>query len=307
MDTILGTAPRTSSAGPSSVRDISTADFAAAVLDASFEAPIIVDFWAPWCGPCKQLGPLLEKTVAATNGAVRMVKMNIDAHPQVAQQLRIQSIPAVFAFKDGRPVDGFVGALPESQIKTFIDRLVKLGGGPKVSPVEELVAAATASLEQGIVADAAPLFAEILQQDPKHVGALIGLAKCHLASGQLEQAKAVAAQLPATADKTPEVIALRAALELAGSAKPAGEIEALKAKVAANPQDHQARFDLAMALYGAGDSEGAVDALLDLFRRDRMWNDEAGRKQLVKIFEALGPTHDVTLSGRRRLSSLMFA
>ncbi|MEZ5648551.1 MAG: thioredoxin [Alphaproteobacteria bacterium] len=306
MEPILGAPAQAHNATSSAVKDISTAEFTTAVLDASFEAPVIVDFWAPWCGPCKQLGPMLEKAVAATKGAVRMVKMNIDAHPQVAQQLRVQSIPAVFAFKDGRPVDGFVGSLPESQIKTFIDRLVKLGG-PKASPIDDMIATAKAALAQGYVAEAAPLYAEILQQEPDRLEAVIGLAQCYLKTGQIDQAQALAERLPEAANKDPDAQALRAALDLAATAKPAGDIQTLKEKIASNPKDNAARFDLAMAFYGAKNPEGAVDTLLDLFRLDRTWNDDAARKQLVKIFDALGANHEITLSGRRRLSSLMFS
>src|SRR5437868_11601484 len=288
------------------VKDVTTADFMAEVVDASFDQPVIVDFWAPWCGPCKQLGPLLETTVRATNGAVRMVKVNIDENPQIAQQMRIPAVPAVRAFTDGRPVDGFVGALPESQVKQFVQRLGGGKGGP--SPVEEAMAMAKEALQSGDHKTAGALYAQVLQRDPANVEALAGNIRAMIARGDLARARQALDRVPKESATHAEVTAARSALELAEQAQKAmAGASKLRARLAANPDDHEARFELATALFGSGNREAAIDELLALFKRDREWNEQAARKQLVKFFEAMGPTDPLTLSARRRLSSLMFS
>ncbi|HEX9463189.1 MAG TPA: thioredoxin [Alphaproteobacteria bacterium] len=304
MEPILGAARAKPDADLIKDSDVTT--FMADVIDASRETPVIVDFWAPWCGPCKQLGPALEKAVREAGGAVRLVKVNIDENPEIAQQLRIQSIPAVFAFKGGRPVDGFVGALPESQIKAFIKRL---GAGAEAtpSPIAQAMDQAKAALAEGDTGTASALYGQILAREPGNAPAAAGLARCYIAAGDRGKAKQVLAGLPAEAKKDPDVVAAQSALDLAEQGASAGDIAGLEARVNADPKDYQARFDLASALFANGQSDVAVELLLELFRRDRKWNDEAARKQLVKFFEALGPTDPLTVSGRRRLSSLMFA
>ena len=288
------------------VADVTTANFMAEVVDASFDQPIIVDFWAPWCGPCKQLGPILEKIVRAANGAVRMVKLNIDENPEIAQQMRIQSIPAVYAFKDGRPVDGFVGAQPESQVKQFVQRLGGDAGGP--SPVEEAMVMAKEAAQTGDHASAAAIYSQILQQDNENPEALAGLARALIARGELAKAQQVLAGAPKELEKHAEIAAARSALELAEHAQKAmGSVGKLRARLEANPDDHEARFELATALFGSGEREPAIDELLTLFKRDRNWDEQAARRQLVKFFEVMGPTDPLTLSARRRLSSLMFS
>jgi putative thioredoxin len=293
-------------AGPAAVKDVTTATFLTEVVDGSFEAPVIVDFWAPWCGPCKQLGPILEKTVRASNGAVRMVKVNIDENPQIAQQMRIQSIPAVYAFKDGRPIDGFVGAQPESQVKQFVQRVSGGKGGP--SPVEEALAMAKQALQSGDHKSAGALFSQILQRDPANVEALAGNSRAMIARGEFAKARQLLDRVPKESASHAEITAARSALELAEQAQKAmAGANKLRARLSSDPDDHEARLELATALFGSGERETAIDELLTLFKRDREWNEQAARKQLVKFFEAMGPTDPLTLSGRRRLSAQMFS
>ena len=286
------------------VKDSSEATFMQDVIEASQTTAVIVDFWAPWCGPCKTLGPALEAAVNAAGGKVKMVKIDVDQNQILAQQLRIQSIPMVYAFWQGQPVDGFQGAVPPSEVKKFVDRMAALSGDGGLA---EALEAAEQMLDEGAVADAAETFAAILGEDAENAAAYAGLVRCHLALNQLEQAETMLAAVPAAMAKAKEIEAARAQLELAKQAANAGPEADLRAVVAANPQDRQARFDLALALHAAGKVDEAVDELLDLFRLDREWNDSAAKAQLMTIFEALKPTDPIVLKGRRRLSSMIFA
>ena len=287
-----------------SVKDVTTASFADDVIRASMNAPVLVDFWAPWCGPCKRLAPALEKVVAASGGKVSLVKMNIDDHPEVAGQMGIQSIPAVIAFKRGQPVDGFMGAVPEGQIRSFIERLV---GPLGPTAIDALLADAAALDAAGDAQGAAELYAAVLQQEPDNPDAISALVKLHVKLDDLEGARSFLALAPADKANHPAIASARSALELAEQAGDLGPAAELEARLAANPDDHEARFDLALAHNARGDRKAAVEELLTLFRKDRAWNDEAARKQLVQFFEAWGPKDPATLAGRRRLSSLMFA
>ena len=285
------------------IKNTTTKDFMHDVIDASREVPVLVDFWAPWCGPCRQLTPILEKAVRGAKGAVRLVKLNIDDHPQIPGQMGVQSIPAVFAFQDGRPVDGFMGALPESRVTAFISRLI----GDTVDDVAADVEAAEASLVSGDLNTAAQLFGEVLQQDRENVQSLAGLAKCYIKTGDLARAEQTLALVPPAKAEAAPVASARAALELARKAGEAGDVESLGAKLAAEPKDPQIRFDLALALNAKGDRNGALEELLLLVAKNRTWNDDAARKQLLQLFDAWGPTDPATISGRQRLSSLLFA
>lgn len=286
------------------VRDVTEAEFMAEVIEASREVPVVVDFWAPWCGPCKTLGPQLEAAVAATKGRVRMVKVNVDENQMIAGQLRIQSIPTVYAFWQGKPVDGFQGAVAGSEVRSFVDRLAGLAGDGGLG---EALAAAEAMLAEGAAADAAETFAAILAEEPENAAAYGGLARAQLAAGSLDQAEAFLAAAPAAISGAAEVEAARAQLALARQAESAGPVAELLDRVLAAPDDHQARFDLALALHAAGKIEGAVEELLEIIRRDSGWNEGAAKAQLFTIFEALKPNDPVALKGRRRLSSMLFA
>ncbi len=276
------------------IRDTTTQTFRKDVIEESRRQPVLVDFWAPWCGPCKQLTPILEKAVRSAKGAVKLVKMNIDEHPAIPGQMGIQSIPAVIAFVNGQPADGFMGALPESQVTAFLARLTK----QEIRDEEkELLQSADAALVAGDPVGAAELYSEVLAADPVNVRALAGLARSYLETGSIEQAKHALAQVPEAKRNDAAVAAARAALDVAE----------LEQRVAANPLDHQARFDLAIALNGNNRRQEALDQLIEIVRRDRKWNDDAARKQLVQFFEAWGPTDEHTVSGRRRLSSILFA
>ncbi|HEY8002886.1 MAG TPA: co-chaperone YbbN [Phenylobacterium sp.] len=286
------------------IKDATDASFAADVVEASREQPVIVDFWATWCGPCRQLGPALEKAVAAAKGAVKLVKVDIDKNPAYAGQLRVQSIPAVFAFVDGRPVDGFMGALPDSQVKAFVDKLAKLGkaGGP--SPIDDLLDLAKESLELGDMGGAAQAYAQVLQADPQNVKALGGLARVYMASGDDERAREVLAMAPPDA-KDPDLDSVRAALALAAEAP--SDTAAFEARLAKDPADHEARFELAKALAGQHKLAEAADHLLTIVEQDRDWNEQAARKQLLTVFEAAGQMSEVARNGRRRLSAVLFS
>jgi putative thioredoxin len=286
------------------IKDSNERTFMADVIEASREVPIIVDFWAPWCGPCKTLGPMLEKAVTEARGKVRMVKLNVDECQQIAAQLRIQSIPTVYAFWQGQPVDGFQGAVPASEIKAFVDRLSALAGDGGLG---EALASAEEMLTQGAAADAAQVFAAILGEEPENAAAYGGLVRAQIAVGQLDQAEALLAAAPAKIATSPEIEAARAQIVLARQAANAGPVADLRAAVDRDPADHAARLELAKALHAAGQVQDAVDELLEIFRRDREWNDGAAKTQLFIIFDALPPKDPIVLNGRRRLSSMIFA
>ncbi len=309
METIIGTNGMEGAGAPAdAIKDGSQETFAKDVIEASMKNPVIVDFWAPWCGPCKQLGPALEKAVLATRGAVRMVKVNVDENQAIAQQLRVQSIPAVYAFFQGQPIDGFVGAQPDSQIKAFVDRLAQEAGGAQGdNPIEQALAQAEAALEDGQHGPASAIFGQILQHEPDNARALSGSIRCRLGADDVEGARELLDALTPETAKAPEIQSAAAAVELAEQSMDAGEITELTRKVEQDENDHQSRFDLALALQGAGQSDAAADALLEIVRRNRAWNDDAARKQLIKLFDAWGQTDPLTQDVRSRLSSILFS
>lgn len=286
------------------IKDADMASFMVDVIEASRSVPVIVDFWAPWCGPCKQLTPVLEKTVKAAKGTVKLVKVNIDENQEIAQQMRIQSIPAVFAFKDGKPVDGFMGALPEGQIKQFIERLTGEAVGAET---EAMIEAAKAALEAGDLAAAAQTFGAVLQGDRENIAAIAGLARCQLANDDIEGATATLALTPPAKVNDPDVASVRASIELASAPVDDADVARLSGLLESNPDDHASRLDLAIALNAAGRREEALDHLIIMIAADREWNEAAARKQLLQFFEAWGPTDEMTVAGRRRLSSILFS
>ena len=288
------------------IKDTTTATFAKDVMEASKTVPVLVDFWAPWCGPCKTLSPIIERQVRAAKGKVKLVKMDIEAHPSIAGQMGVQSIPAVFAFVDGRPIDGFMGALPEAQVKAFIDRLIATNGAPE-DGLEGALESANAALEEGDAKSAAEIFAAVLEEDKENLDALAGLARCYIASGDFDLAESTLALVPPAKQTHATITGVRAKLDLARKAPSAAATKSLEAALASNPNDHQARYELALALNAGGDKEGAVGNLLEIFKRDRAWNEQAARKQLVQFFEAWGEKDEMTLAGRRRLSVILFS
>jgi len=311
MMDILGGADAAASAGDL-IKDVTEETFMAEVVDGSMEVPVVVDFWAPWCGPCKTLGPMLEAAVTKAKGAVKMAKINVDENQRLAaalaqQGLPLQSIPSVVAFYQGRPVDMFQGALPQSEIEAFLQKLAETAGSTADGGLGEALETAEQMLEEGAASDAAQVFAAILGEDDKSAAAYSGLARCHVAMGELDQAEAVLNGAPAEISTAPEIEAAHAQIELARQAENAGPVAELRTAVEADPDNLQARFDLAQALHAAGEAEAAVEELLELFRRDREWNDGAAKAQLFTIFEALKPNDPVVLNGRRKLSSIIFA
>jgi putative thioredoxin len=297
-----GPAPQ---ATPDLIKETTTQAFVKDVIEESKRQPVLIDFWAPWCGPCRQLTPILEKAVRAANGKVKLVKMNIDDHPAIPGQMGIQSIPAVIAFVNGQPADGFMGAVAESQVNAFISKLTS--GMPGAPNLAEVLQEAEAVLAEGDPATAAQIYAEVLSADATNIAALAGLAKCYTATGAIEQAKKTLAMVPESKRGEAAVRAVQASIDLAEQAKALGPLAELEQKVAANPLDHQARFDLATALNAGGKRAEATNQLLEIVKRDRKWNDDGARKQLVQFFDAWGPTDEATIEGRKRLSTILFA
>ena len=289
------------------IKEVSEATFMQDVVEASKERPVIVDFWAPWCGPCKTLGPQLEEAVKAANGAVTMAKVNVDENQMIAGQMQVQSIPTVFAFSNGQPVDGFQGAVSASEIKAFVERVVAKNGGEAGNGLESAIASAEQMLNEGDFEAAKETFSAILEEDPNNLKSYIGLIKCHIAVDDLDQAEAILNGLPLEISQSPEIEAVHAQIELAKQARNAGPISDLAVLVEKHPEDHDSRFKLAQALHGAGHVDEAVEQLLELFKRDREWNNGAAKSQLFIIFEALEPNNTIVLNGRRKLSSLIFA
>ncbi|WP_411780022.1 thioredoxin [Bradyrhizobium sp. UFLA01-814] len=305
--TIMEQGGPTPEAAPDLIKETTTQTFVKDVIEESRRQPVMIDFWAPWCGPCRQLTPILEKAVRNAKGRVKLVKMNIDEHPQIPGQMGIQSIPAVIAFVGGQPADGFMGAVPESQINAFIEKITKgvpAAGEPNLT---EILAEADAVLAEGDAAQAAQIYAEVLAHDATNIAALAGLAKCYVTSGAMEQAKQTLAMVPESKRNDAAVKAVQAAIDLAEQAEAVGPVAELEQKVAANPLDHQARFDLATALNAMGKRTEATEQLLAIVRRDRKWNDDGARKQLVQFFEAWGGTDEATVEGRKRLSTILFS
>jgi len=294
----------TTAAADGLIKETTTQTFVKDVIEESKRQPVLIDFWAPWCGPCKQLTPVLEKAVKAAKGKVKLVKMNIDEHPAIPGQMGIQSIPAVIAFVNGQPADGFMGALPESQVMAFLERLTKekIGAGDA-----DLLKAAEQALAANDYAGAAEIYAQVLAEDGASIPALAGLARCYVATGAIEQAKQTLSMVPESKRNDTAVTAARAAIELAEQSQSLGPVNELEQKVAADPKDYQSRFDLALALNAQGAREPAVDHLIEIVRRDRKWNDDGARKQLVQFFDAWGPTDEATIAGRKRLSSILFS
>lgn len=294
-------------AAPDLIKETTTQTFVKDVIEESRRQPVMIDFWAPWCGPCRQLTPLLEKAVRNAKGRVKLVKMNIDEHPQIPGQMGIQSIPAVIAFVNGQPADGFMGAVPESQINAFIEKITKgvpAAGEPNLA---EILAEADAVLAEGDAATAAQIYAEVLAHDATNIAALAGLAKCYVTTGAVEQAKQTLAMVPESKRNDAAVKAVQAAIDLAEQAQSVGPVTELEQKVAANPLDHQARFDLATALNAMGKRAEATEQLLAIVKRDRKWNDDGARRQLVQLFEAWGGADEATVEGRKRLSTILFS
>ena len=289
------------------IKETTTQTFVKDVIEESKRQPVLIDFWAPWCGPCRQLTPIIEKAVRAAKGKVKLVKMNIDEHPAIPGQMGIQSIPAVIAFVNGQPADGFMGAVPESQVTAFIDKLTAGMPGAGEPKVAEILAEAEAVLAEGDPAAAAQIYAEVLAADATNIPALAGLAKCYVATGAIEQAKQTIAMVPESKRNDAAVKAVQAAIELAEQAQAVGPVTELEQKVAANPLDHQARFDLATALNASGKRAEATDQLLAIVKRDRKWNEDGARKQLVQFFEAWGVADEATIEGRKRLSTILFS
>jgi len=289
------------------IKDTTTQTFVKDVIEESKRQPVLIDFWAPWCGPCRQLTPALEKAVRAAKGKVKLVKMNIDEHPAIPGQMGIQSIPAVIAFVNGQPADGFMGAVPESQVNAFIEKLTKGVAAPGEPNIAEILQEAEAVLAEGDPAAAAQIYAEVLAVDSTNIAALAGLAKCYVTTGAVEQAKQTIAMVPESKRNDAAVKAVQATIDLAEQAQSVGPIAELEQKVAANPLDHQARFDLATALNAAGKRVEATEQLLEIVKRDRKWNDDGARKQLIQFFEAWGGADEATVEGRKRLSTILFS
>jgi putative thioredoxin len=304
LEQISGAAPQPA---PDLIKETTTQTFVKDVVEESKRQPVLIDFWAPWCGPCRQLTPILEKAVRAAKGKVKLVKMNIDDHPQIPGQMGIQSIPAVIAFVNGQPADGFMGAVPESQVNAFIDKLTAGAPGAGEPNIAEILKEAETLLAEGDAANAATVYAEVLGIDATNIAALAGLAKCYMATGAVEQAKQTLAMVPESKREDAAVKAVQAAIDLAEQASALGPVTELEQKVAANPLDHQARFDLATALNAQGKRTDATAQLLEIVKRDRKWNEDGARKQLINFFEAWGPADEATVEGRKRLSTILFS